>query len=66
MGLKIKVNPNKDKVREIREGLKLNNNHCPCMIEQTDDTLCMCKDFREQEEAGYCHCGLYYKEFIND
>jgi ferredoxin-thioredoxin reductase catalytic subunit len=23
----------------------------------------VCKEFREQEEAGYCHCGLYFKEF---
>jgi ferredoxin-thioredoxin reductase catalytic subunit len=23
----------------------------------------MCKEFREQEEDGYCHCGLYFKEF---
>lgn len=26
-----------------------------------DDTKCMCKEFREQE-SGWCHCGLYYKE----
>jgi hypothetical protein len=23
----------------------------------------MCKEFREQTTEGYCHCGLYYKEF---
>jgi hypothetical protein len=23
----------------------------------------MCKEFKEQE-SGYCHCGLYFKEII--
>lgn len=35
--------------------------HCPCQIEKTADTKCMCKLFREQEEEGECHCGLYIK-----
>lgn len=25
-----------------------------------DDTVCMCKEFREMEE-GMCHCQLYVK-----
>lgn len=24
--------------------------------------ISVCKEFREQTEPGYCHCGLYYKE----
>ena len=46
---------------KIREALKENDNYCPCRIEKTDDTKCMCKEFREQE-SGECHCGLYVKE----
>ena len=34
--------------------------------EISDDTKCMCKQFREQiadpDFEGYCHCMLYYKE----
>lgn len=37
-----------------------NDGYCPCAIERTEDTLCMCKEFREQEE-GVCHCGRYKK-----
>ena len=46
----------------IEEKLKENGNYCPCRIEQTDDTKCMCADFRQQikeKREGACHCGLY-------
>lgn len=45
---------------EIRKALKDNGGYCPCMLEKTEDTKCMCKQFREMEE-GTCHCGLYTK-----
>lgn len=37
-----------------------NNGYCPCKIEQTEDTKCMCAEFRAQEN-GECSCGLYFK-----
>lgn len=40
--------------------------HCPCKVKKNEDTLCMCKEFREQNEPGYCHCGLYYKEEVEE
>lgn len=55
------TNPDKEFVREMRKALKDNNNYCPCALERTPDTKCMCKEFREQPE-GMCHCGLYIKE----
>ena len=58
--MKITLNANKEKVQEIRQKLKENDGYCPCRITKTEDTKCMCKEFREQE-SGYCHCGLYYK-----
>ena len=62
----VKQNPDKEFVKSIREQLKVNNGHCPCSLEKTPDTKCMCKEFREQiadpEFEGYCHCMLYYKE----
>ena len=55
------VTEDKELVQEIREKLQENDGYCPCKIEKTDDTKCMCKEFREQE-SGECHCGLYVKE----
>ena len=40
--------------------IKDNNGYCPCRLLKNEDTKCMCKEFREQEE-GECHCGLYVK-----
>ncbi len=46
------------------EGVELavlsNNGYFPCKIQQTEDTKCMCAEFREQPN-GECSCGLYYK-----
>ena len=58
--MKIKTNPDKAHVAEIRKQLKENDNYCPCVLEKTPDTKCMCKEFREASE-GECHCGLYVK-----
>lgn len=57
---KIIVNADKELVELIRSRLKENNGYCPCALEKTDDTKCMCKEFRDKTE-GYCHCGLYIK-----
>ena len=59
--MKIKVNPDKELVKEIRDALKANDGYCPCRIEKTPENKCMCKEFLEQE-SGMCHCGLYIKE----
>ena len=63
--MKIKLNPNKEIVETIKEGLKKKNGYCPCKIEQSEDTKCMCKEFKEQiadpDFEGFCHCMLYYK-----
>jgi len=63
---KVRLNDNPDVVKAIREGLKKRGGYCPCSTEISEDTKCMCKEFREQiadpEFEGYCHCMLYYKE----
>lgn len=51
----IEINP------DIRDNVEDNGGYCPCAIWRTLDTLCMCKDFREQTEAGPCHCGRFEK-----
>ena len=57
----IKVNSNKIVVEQVRKELAQNDGYCPCQTEKTPDTKCICKNFREQQEEGYCYCMLYYK-----
>ena len=67
--MKIVVNSNEELVTEIRNKLKSNKKaygkqYCPCVLpnNHNDDTVCMCKEFRDQvkrDELGECHCGLY-------
>ena len=63
--LAVKLNSDKEIVNSIKEGLKKTGGYCPCRTERTDDTKCMCKEFKSQIEdpnfEGYCHCMLYYK-----
>ena len=61
--MKIKLNTDKDLVMEIQKRLKENDGYCPCCVEKTEDTKCMCKEFRECLQEGQCHCGLYIKTF---
>ena len=65
MAKNITLNPDKDVVASVREGLKATGGYCPCRVERTPDTKCMCKEFREQiadpDFEGFCHCMLYYK-----
>ena len=44
----IKLNPDKEFVKQFREKLKENQGHCPCRLIKNEDTKCMCKEFREQ------------------
>lgn len=38
-----------------------NDGYCPCLVMRNEDTKCMCKDFREQNHPGVCHCGRFEK-----
>jgi ferredoxin-thioredoxin reductase catalytic subunit len=60
--MKIRQNPDKKVVEEVRAALEKTNGYCPCAIIHSDDTKCMCKNFRDQVAKGIpgeCHCGLY-------
>ena len=63
--MKIRFNEDKAIVEMIKQGLEEKGGYCPCRREQTEDTKCICKEFREQikdpDFEGYCHCLLYYK-----
>ena len=68
--MKIRLNENAEVVKTVREGLKAKGGYCPCRMERTPDTKCMCKEFRDQiadpNFEGYCHCMLYYKSNEED
>jgi len=61
----VRFNEDAELVAQIKEGLKRKGGYCPCRLQKTEDTICICKEFREQiadpEFEGYCHCLLYYK-----
>ena len=63
--MKVTFNEHKELVAKVQEGLKRTGGYCPCRLERTPDTKCMCKEFRDQiadpSYEGYCHCLLYYK-----
>ena len=55
----VRLNEDKEIVARIKEGLKKKDGYCPCRVEKTADTKCICKEFREQDYTGECHCGLF-------
>lgn len=63
--MSVKLNPDENVVRIIKEGLEKKGGYCPCRTERTEEFKCICKEFREQiadpDFEGYCHCMLYYK-----
>jgi ferredoxin-thioredoxin reductase catalytic subunit len=64
--MKIRFNTNSEIVNTVKQGLKEKGGYCPCRLEKSPDTKCICKEFRQQISdpnfEGYCHCMLYYKE----
>ena len=50
--------------KDVTKAVKSNNDYCPCMIYKNQDTKCICKDFREQNHEGECHCGRYEKIIV--
>lgn len=64
--MKVRLNEDAAVVAAVREGLKRTGGYCPCVRERSEDTKCMCREFREQIKdpnfEGYCHCMLYHKE----
>lgn len=50
------LNPNKEMVAKITEGIYKRNGHCPCRVKQDETTLCPCDDFIQNKN---CVCKLY-------
>jgi ferredoxin-thioredoxin reductase catalytic subunit len=63
--MKIKLNPDAEVVKAVKEGLERTGGYCPCRMARTEENKCMCQEFRDQikdpDFEGYCHCMLYYK-----
>jgi Ferredoxin thioredoxin reductase catalytic beta chain. len=50
------LNPDEKIVEKIRKGLEKKNGHCPCVLEESEDTICPCREMRENNR---CCCKLY-------
>ncbi len=66
----VRLNPDKETVKAVKEGLKRTGGYCPCRVQRTEDYKCICREFREQIAdpafEGFCHCMLYYKSKDKD
>lgn len=51
-----RINPDKEYVSAIIEGLEKKNGHCPCRVNVDETTLCPCDEFIRD---GICKCKLY-------
>ena len=64
--MRVKTNPDKEFVKEIKDKLKQNGGYCPCRLQRIPENMCICQEFQEQiaddSFSGYCHCRLYYKQ----
>ena len=64
--MSIRLNPDQRVVDIVRRGLARTGGYCPCRTERTEETRCICAEFRRQmadpDFTGYCHCLLYYKD----
>ena len=66
MKLKIIPNPIKEEYDEITQAVKDNSGYCPCLLEKSENSKCICKTFREQMIEGFCHCGRYQKILVKE
>lgn len=67
----IKQTEDKELLAEILKQLKDNDNYCPCSLNRTSDTKCMCKKFRDvigENKVGSfeCACGRYIATITED
>ena len=53
------LNPNKEYVDIIINGILKRDGHCPCRKTQDNTTLCPCNEFIE---TGGCKCKLFIKK----
>ena len=60
--MKVKKNYKEpETVKKITDALMENNKlygapYCPCSLEHTEDTICMCREFKDNPAMTRCHC----------
>lgn len=61
--LHIRFNPAWDvqHIARFQNALRENGGHCVCSAAKTPDSMCMCKEFLEQQTTGFCRCGAFEK-----
>lgn len=64
--LKIIKNPDRKKYKYITKAVTENKGYCPCRIQKTNDTKCICKEFFNQPHEGECHCGRFLKVEVSE
>ena len=59
------VKNNTSSAREVSQKIYDNGGYCCCAVVKDEDTICICKDFRDKIQDptfyGECNCGLYVK-----
>ena len=63
--MKKHLNPDKEIVEIVAQGLKENQGYCPCIYNSLNkpEYKCPCENFRKKTQVGQtCHCGLYIKD----
>ena len=46
--LKIIKNPDENKYNEVTEAVKNADGYCPCMLQRTPETKCVCKHYKDK------------------
>lgn len=62
--LKIIKNPDGETYNNVTQAVINNDGYCPCSLEKNEDTKCICKEFRDQDYTGECHCERFIKILI--
>ena len=53
-------NPDFQKRSQVKEDIRLNDGYC-ISKPKSEETKCICQEFKDKEGSGFCKCGLYYK-----
>ena len=51
-----RLNPDREYVNKILEGIYRKNGHCPCRVQQDETTMCPCDQFIKEQ---VCKCNLF-------
>ena len=57
----ISQNPDFIYRKQIEEEIKANDGFCISSVNHTEDTKCVCTEFKKQENSGFCKCKQFYK-----